>query len=300
MKPQTRIVLSSIIYLILSGIQSLYSQAVAINTDDSAPHTSAILDIKSYERGLLIPRMTSAQRLLITSPAEGLVVYDETTDGFWFYNGAAWEEVLADKLSLLSDADSDTKVMVEKNPDEDIIRFDLGGSESMILRKNSMGVVCLELVDSKNSTAVGKDALSSNTTGEFNAVLGRQALNANTTGSSNTAIGNTALKSNTTGNNNTAVGHEALYLNTSGQWNTGTGIFALRSNTTGTSNVAAGAHALFNNTIGNENTAIGIQALYQNTSGNFNTGIGSLALTTNTTGTRNVAQGYRALFSNTT
>ena len=101
MKPRARIIVFSFIYLISSGIQSLYSQAVSINTDNSAPHTSAILDIKSTEKGLLIPRMTSAQRLLIASPAEGLIAYDETTDSFWFFNGLAWEELLADKITIL-------------------------------------------------------------------------------------------------------------------------------------------------------------------------------------------------------
>ena len=80
MKTQTQIVVFTFIFLISTGIQSLRGQAVSINTDDSAPDASAILDIKSTERGLLIPRMTSVQRLMIDSPAEGLVVYDQTNE----------------------------------------------------------------------------------------------------------------------------------------------------------------------------------------------------------------------------
>ncbi|MCW3110959.1 MAG: hypothetical protein JWQ09_5465, partial [Segetibacter sp.] len=40
---------------------------VAINTDGSAPHTSAMLEVKSNIKGLLIPRMTTTQRINISS-----------------------------------------------------------------------------------------------------------------------------------------------------------------------------------------------------------------------------------------
>ncbi len=42
---------------------------VAINTDGSNPEPSAMLDIKSDTSGLLIPRMTMAQRDVINTPA---------------------------------------------------------------------------------------------------------------------------------------------------------------------------------------------------------------------------------------
>ncbi|MBK8492715.1 MAG: hypothetical protein IPL49_17970 [Saprospirales bacterium] len=40
--------------------------------------------------------MTTAQRNAIASPATGLLVYDETTGGFWFYNGTVWQDLSAD------------------------------------------------------------------------------------------------------------------------------------------------------------------------------------------------------------
>jgi len=55
--------------------QGLLHAQVAINTDASLPDGSAMLDIKSTARGMLMPRMTSAQRLAIASPADGLMVY---------------------------------------------------------------------------------------------------------------------------------------------------------------------------------------------------------------------------------
>ena len=64
---------------------------VAINTDGSAPDGSAILDIKSTTAGVLIPRMTQAEKNAIPSPAEGLLVYQSDADtGFYYYNGTKW------------------------------------------------------------------------------------------------------------------------------------------------------------------------------------------------------------------
>jgi hypothetical protein len=67
--------------------QGLLHAQVAINTDASLPDGSAMLDIKSTARGLLMPRMTSAQRTAIVSPADGLMVYDTNTKTLWVYQG---------------------------------------------------------------------------------------------------------------------------------------------------------------------------------------------------------------------
>ncbi|MBK9338894.1 MAG: hypothetical protein IPM98_21110 [Lewinellaceae bacterium] len=68
----------------------LLAQAVSINTDTSNPDPSAILDVKSTDKGMLVPRMSTGQRTAIATPATGLLVFDTTTGGFWFYNGTAW------------------------------------------------------------------------------------------------------------------------------------------------------------------------------------------------------------------
>jgi hypothetical protein len=59
----------------------------------ASPHTSSLLDMSSTSKGILIPRMTTVQRTAIATPATGLMVYDLTTNSFWFYNGAAWTAV---------------------------------------------------------------------------------------------------------------------------------------------------------------------------------------------------------------
>ena len=82
--------------LLFLGIISLFAfsanaQSVAINTDGSTADASAILDLKSTNQGVLVPRLTQSQRTMISAPATGLMVYQtDATAGFYFYNGTAW------------------------------------------------------------------------------------------------------------------------------------------------------------------------------------------------------------------
>src|ERR1019366_7674464 len=67
----------------------------------STPNSSAQLDISSTERGLLAPRMTSAQVAAIASPATGLLVYQtDNTPGFYYYDGNAWTLLHSGVLSV--------------------------------------------------------------------------------------------------------------------------------------------------------------------------------------------------------
>ena len=69
---------------------SLNAQNVGINATGAAAANSAMLDISSTSSGLLIPRMTSAQRTAIAAPATGLLVYDTTIGSFYYWDGAQW------------------------------------------------------------------------------------------------------------------------------------------------------------------------------------------------------------------
>jgi hypothetical protein len=67
------------------------SAQVAINTDGASPDGSAMLDVKSTSRGILIPRMTAAQRSAIGSPVNGLMVYQtDGVAGIYVYGGSGW------------------------------------------------------------------------------------------------------------------------------------------------------------------------------------------------------------------
>ncbi len=114
--------------LLVCLLPHLVAGQVSINLADTLPHSSAILDIGSNSMGLLVPRMTTVQRNNISSPAKGLLVFDQTTSSFW-YNAPGWIELRAGNIDKISDANNDTKIQVEESPDEDIIRFDAGGTE---------------------------------------------------------------------------------------------------------------------------------------------------------------------------
>ena len=70
-----------------------YCQNVGINKDGSAPDPSAMLDVSSTNKGMLVPRMTTAQRTIISSPAKGLLVFDTDNNSFWFFNGTTWNDL---------------------------------------------------------------------------------------------------------------------------------------------------------------------------------------------------------------
>ena len=77
--------LALILILSVSGFAQ-----VGIGT--TSPDASAALDVSATDKGFLMPRMTTAQKTAIVSPAMGLQVYDTDTKSTWTYNGTAWVE----------------------------------------------------------------------------------------------------------------------------------------------------------------------------------------------------------------
>jgi hypothetical protein len=69
------------------------ASADAVGINQNAIASSAVLDIASEAKGVLVPRMNTAQRDAIASPAEGLLIYNIQTDKFEFYNGTIWTMV---------------------------------------------------------------------------------------------------------------------------------------------------------------------------------------------------------------
>lgn len=84
-------------FKIITGLITLFftatcfSQSASINNTGAAADTSAMLDVSSTTKGLLIPRLTAQQRTAIVTPATGLLVYQTGGDpGFYYYNGSNW------------------------------------------------------------------------------------------------------------------------------------------------------------------------------------------------------------------
>ncbi|MEI6764873.1 MAG: glycine-rich protein [Bacteroidota bacterium] len=70
-----------------------FSQGVSINSSNAAPDPSAMLDVSGTTTGVLINRMTSAQRNAIVNPAEGLQIFNTDTKCINFYKNHGWFEV---------------------------------------------------------------------------------------------------------------------------------------------------------------------------------------------------------------
>ena len=73
-----------LVALVFSAVA--FAQSVGINSDGTAPASSAMLDVSSTAKGFLPPRMTAAERVAITSPATGLLVYQTDAPAGYYYN----------------------------------------------------------------------------------------------------------------------------------------------------------------------------------------------------------------------
>jgi microcystin-dependent protein len=79
---------------VIFNLQGIFAQqSVAINNTGAVANSSAILDVSSTSKGMLLPRMTTAQRTAILNKADGLLVYDTNTNSFWFYQSSGWTEL---------------------------------------------------------------------------------------------------------------------------------------------------------------------------------------------------------------
>jgi len=85
MKPIMYALATAICILFVGNFAS--GQGMAINTTGTTADTSAMLDVGSTTKGMLVPRMTTIQRTAITAPATGLQVYDLTLNSYYFNSG---------------------------------------------------------------------------------------------------------------------------------------------------------------------------------------------------------------------
>ncbi len=278
-----------LILLLTINFNNPYAQ-VGINTDGSNPDNSAMLDVKSTDKGILIPRMTQAQRNAIASPANGLMIYQtDNTPGFYFYDGSTWQRI------------TDGTNTVEKIDDLSDGKTDVYGSPT-VSGSIFLGYETGQNDDGGNrNTALGYQSMKSYVTGRYNVALGYKSLYGNNgSGNNNIAIGYESLHVNAGGHDNQAIGFQSMHGNTSGYGNTGMGSSSLKSNTTGYYNVAIGLDALKQNNDGFHNVALGEKALTANSSGDSNVAVGGSAMDSNSSGRLNTAVGRQSLQSNQT
>jgi len=75
----------SLLLLILFTYNNLYPQVV-ISTSGETPDPSSMLDVKSTDKGILIPRMSETERNAISNPAHGLMVFQTDVEKGFYYN----------------------------------------------------------------------------------------------------------------------------------------------------------------------------------------------------------------------
>ncbi len=268
------------------------AQSVAINTDGSAANASAILDVKSTAKGVLIPRMSTAQRNMIAAPATGLLLYNTDNNIFQFRSSSGvWVNLNAE--AIMQDADGDTKIKMDEIVNDNYIRFFISGDQRMRFIESTGGSPVIELLNTQNNTLVGQAAGTNLTTGIENTALGAGALSSGTLAQNNTAIGVGTLLYNANSYSNLAIGHWTMRNGASGDYNLAIGNAALTQNI-GTQNTVVGHGSLTLNTTGTLNTSVGIYNLSNNSTGSSNTGVGANTLASITTAFGNTALGASA------
>ena len=262
-------------------ITPVIAQNVAINADGSLPDPNAILDIKSSTKGILIPRISSPARLSMAT-TRGLLVYDTTTNSFWYYNSYKWLVLTTGTNAIRNGSNTATG---------DSALYSNGGWSNTANGYNAL----FSNISGNGITAIGSYSLRSNTTGNENTACGASSMFDNTTGSYNTATGAGSLYYNTTGRNNVANGYSTLLFNRTGNDNTACGAFTLQYDTSGFANTAIGSSTMQRNIGGYYNTAVGHHTLATNSTGNCNTAIGVYADVNSETLTNATAIGYGAI-----
>lgn len=286
------------------------AQSLAVNTTGATADASSIIDISSSNKGMLIPRVAltgTGDVTTIASPATSLLIYNtatvsNVTPGYYYWTGSAWTKVLTTGTAWLLTGNAGTTYSANFLGTTDTVplRFRVNNQKSGMIDMLGTAFLGYHAGNSNtanNNTAMGFEAMYSNTSGSENTAMGADAMASNTTSVSNSAFGTYAMTYSGTGSFNTALGANALMHN-AGYANIAVGAEAMINNGTGTDNVSVGYRSLWFNDNGDKNVAVGREALYNNHTGFENTALGHQALYSNFSGTKNIAIGSKALYTN--
>lgn len=81
------------LFFVLSILSFDCAIQAQVGIGTTTPDPSALLDMQSQTQGILTPRLTTAQRLAVVAPANGLLVYDTDESSFFYYSGSAWSKL---------------------------------------------------------------------------------------------------------------------------------------------------------------------------------------------------------------
>ncbi len=327
------IIALSVIFLLNT---QLIAQNISVDTTDTLPDPSAMLDIVSANKGLLIPRVSltgSGDNTTIPNPAISLLVYNTNSSmtsggvGFWYWNGAQWVR-FSGALGTTGNTGATGPAGADGINGINGATGSIGftgatgdkGDAGLIGPTGSMGATGASGADGINGIngATGSIGATGSTGTDGSDGLNGATGNIGTTG----ATGNDGANGITgpTGNKGTtgATGTDGAknawgFLGSTGTVD-GTHFIGTIDNVP--LNIRVGnQHAaridqnlsnaywgyLTGNTTGTgtDNTAIGSYAFSSNTTGGANVAHGNYALNANTTGVRNTAVGYSSLIANT-
>jgi hypothetical protein len=158
-----------------------FAQTVVV-TDNSAYVTgqaSSVLDVYSVSKGFLAPRMTTAQRIAISAPTEGLLVYQiDGVKGFYYYTNSAWSSLAAGGASWSLTGNSGTTYPTNFLGTTDLksLRFQTNSVQGLML--DSLGNVGIGSTPGFTAgTFQEKFLVNAGTTSSYNAIIGRGSIN---------------------------------------------------------------------------------------------------------------------------
>src|SRR5689334_2805980 len=82
-----------VISLLLFCLNMSIAVAQNVGIGTNTPNPAAKLEVQSNNSGVLIPRLSTAQKAAIPAPPTGLMVFDNTLNRFSFYDGAKWTDI---------------------------------------------------------------------------------------------------------------------------------------------------------------------------------------------------------------
>lgn len=267
------------LFLSAMSIDLLHAQNIGINANGGAPHASAILDVRSPNKGFLLPRIsltTDTDITTVSNPLLSLLVYNTNTglpdgEGFYFWNGTKWSK-LATRSNLAN------------------LAWNVAGNSGTNTSTDFIGTTDnTPLVFKTNNILSGKIEPGPN-----NVFFGQSAGLATTSATNNSFFGHGAGQNALAGSNNLFAGHNAGMLTTNGNENVFLGQDAGKNNTMGNNNVFAGEDAGVDNLVGDEAVYIGNKA-GRNKLGSYNVAIGYDALANGYPSAQyNIAIGHKA------
>jgi trimeric autotransporter adhesin len=197
-----------------------------------------------------VPRMTTAQRTAIASPATGLLVYDTNLNQFLFYSGSAW--------SAIPVGPSSSSWTVNGNDQYSALSGRVGiGVNAPVAKLHVKGGIVLDssrlsIINTGQSVFIGEDAgQADDLSQKQNVFVGYGSGVKNVNGRLNTFVGALAGANNISGSYNTALGQGSLFKSKADD------------------NVAIGHGTLLNATLATSNTAIGKGAGYSDSTGSI-------------------------------